>query len=340
MTDTQPANVASPPATITFREALARSLRLEMHGNPDLLVMGEIVATAAGASKIMGGLADEFGTDRVIETPVSENMLLGAALGGALGGHAMVIEVMSADFLLAAASEVLNDIAKWRYQHRWKDPLNLTVRMPMGSGVRFAGPEHQQCIEGYLHRAPGLTVVAPGSAATAGALLRSAIRLGDPVVFLEHRRLYETTAILADADGDCAPIGESVVAREGRDITVVAWSWMRRVAESAAETLAEDGIEAEIVDPVTIAPMDLGPILTSVAKTGRLLVVEEAPHTGSVGGGIIASAVQSAAIRHGQFDLITMPDVPHPFSGVLEALPIPTSLDVHDRVVRMVRGTP
>src|SRR5262245_51437487 len=179
---------------ITVRSAIAQVLRDEMREDEDLIVLGEIVATSGGIARVTTGLVDEFGPARVVETPISENIIVGAGLGGALAGRHMVVEVFSADMLLAAGSEVINDIAKWRYQHRWQQPLHLVLRMPMGIGQPWAGPEHSQCIEGYLIRTAGLTVVAPGSVLEAAGALRSSIRLGDPVVFLEHRRLYDTGA--------------------------------------------------------------------------------------------------------------------------------------------------
>jgi acetoin:2,6-dichlorophenolindophenol oxidoreductase subunit beta len=330
--------IAAEPRTLTYREALSHALRSELRENPDAILMGEVIATAAGGGRLTGGLADEFGPDRIIETPVSENMLVGAALGGALAGETMVVEVLSADFLFTAASEVLNDIAKWRYQHRWKGPLNLVLRMPMGSGVPFAGAEHTQCIEGYLHKAAGLTVVTPGCARTAGGLLRAAMGLGDPVVFLEHRRLYDVAAPASevDLDGSTVSIGRGAVVREGRDVTVVAWSWMRSVAEAAAEALARDGIEVELIDPMTIKPLDLELIVESVAKTGAMLVVEESPATGSVAATIIAGTVRRVDLPRGRADALTMPDVPLPFSAALAGIPIPTADQVRERVEGMV----
>jgi acetoin:2,6-dichlorophenolindophenol oxidoreductase subunit beta len=338
MSETLVPEVAADTATITFREAITRALQLELRENPDMLLLGEAIATAGGAVRVTTGLADEFGAERIIETPVSENIMMGAALGGALAGETMVVEVLSADFLFTAGSEVLNDIAKWRFQHRWRAPINLVLRMPMGTGVSFAGAEHTQCIEGYFHRAAGLTVVNPGSARTAGGLLRASLHLGDPVIFLEHRRLYDSTVALdeADLDGSTVTLGRASVVREGKDITVVAWSWMRAVCEAAAAQLEREGIDVELVDPVTIKPMDYDTILASAAKTGRLLVVEESPATGSVGATIITAAVRGIDIGHGQVDTITMPDAPLPFSAALEGLPIPTAGQVREKVVEMV----
>jgi len=315
----------------TYREALNRVLATEMKRDQRVLLLGETVATASGATRVTAGLAAEFGP-RVIETPVSENMLVGAALGGALGGMTMVVEVYSADFLLAAASELLNDIAKWRYQHRWAAPLRLVLRMCSGNGGISAGPEHSQCIEGYLHHAPGLTILAPSSVRDAAGGLRAALRSPNPVVFLEHRRLYDMRAEVTDEELDSLEvgIGRSAIVREGRDVTVVAWSWMRSLVERAAEALASEGVDVEIVDPVTIKPMDYDTIRASVEKTGHLLVVEESPRAGSVAATIVAEVVTAGVSA--RVSMLTMPDVPHPYAPGLEALPIPNV----DAVVREV----
>jgi pyruvate/2-oxoglutarate/acetoin dehydrogenase E1 component len=323
---------------ITVRQAIAQVLREEMRADPDVIVLGEIVATSGGIARVTTGLVDEFGPARVVETPISENIIVGAGLGGALAGRRMVVEVFSADMLLAAGSEVINDIAKWRYQHRWDAPLHLVLRMPMGIGQTFAGPEHSQCIEGYLLRTAGLTVVAPGAVLETAGALRAAIRLGDPVVFLEHRRLYDAAEPVGAAAVSAAetPLGEAVVVRPGEDLTLVAWAWMRRVAEQAAGALAAEGVSVEIVDPLTIKPMDLATICRSVARTKRLLVVEEAPRAGSVGAWIVAEVAREVELARGAADTLTMPDVPLPFSNALADAVVPDARAVTARVLAMV----
>jgi pyruvate/2-oxoglutarate/acetoin dehydrogenase E1 component len=330
------------PELITSRQAIASVLRSEMRADPDMIVIGEIVATSGGIVRVTTGLIDEFGPDRVVETPISENILVGAGLGGALAGRHMVVEVFAADMLFTAGSEVINDIAKWRYQHRWEDPIHLVLRMPMGIGQPFAGPEHSQCIEGYLMRTAGLTVVAPGTVLDAAGLLRSAIRLGDPVVFLEHRRLYDVEAPVSAENLGAAevPIGQATVVRPGDALTIVAWSWMRLLAEKAADELSAEGIEAEIIDPRTIKPLDMPAIIASVARTGSLLVVEEAPRTGCVGGSIIADVVREVDLGRGHADTLTMPDVPLPFDqGLADAL-VPSVSQIVETASRMVSESP
>lgn len=324
---------------MSFRAAIAETLRDEMRNDPNLIVVGEIVATSGGISRVTTGLAAEYGTDRVVETPIAENIIVGAALGGALAGRHMVVEVFSADMLFTAGSEVINDIAKWRYQHRHAAPLNLVLRMPMGIGQPYGGAEHSQCIEGYLLRTAGLTVVVPGCVRDAAGTLRAAIRLGDPVVILEHRRLYDTVAdvSLAELARTETDIGRAAVVRPGNDITVVAWGWMRKVASDAAKRLHREGIEVELIDPITIKPMDLATITRSVEKTGRLLVVEEAPHTGSVGSYIIAEMVRTVAIPPGYADTLTMPDVPLPFNQDLADAVVPQPEAIEERIRSMTR---
>ena len=326
------------PERMTLRATIADALRQEMRADPDLIVVGEIVATSGGIARVTTGLVHEFGPLRVVETPVSENMLVGAGLGGALAGRHMVVEVFAADMLFAAGSEVINDIAKWRYQHRWEQPIHLVLRMPMGIGQPFAGPEHSQCIEGYLLRTAGLTVIAPGTPWDARDLLRAAIRLGDPVVFLEHRRLYDL-AMSAPADGDQPPasIGRGCIARAGDAVTVVAWGWMRTLALEAAEQLAGAGIEVEIVDPRTVKPLDFELIISSVARTGALLVVEEAPRSGCVGDSIIAAAAMEVDLPRTRMDVLTMPDVPLPFDDRLAYAVVPSADQIKVAIAKIVK---
>jgi acetoin:2,6-dichlorophenolindophenol oxidoreductase subunit beta len=326
----------------TFRAGLRHVLITEMRKHPHVVVLGENVATWGGASAVTTGLIEEFGPQRVVETPVAENAIVGQALGAALGGLAVVLEVYSADFLFCAASEVVNDIAKWRFQHRWDGPLNLVLRMPMASSGIAAGPEHTQTIEGFLHRVPGLIVVIPSTVREAVGALRAAIWCGDPVVFLEHRRLYDLSETVApsELDGYSRDLRRGSLARTGNDVTVVAWGWMRHLVMRAAEALEEEGgASVEVVDPVTIKPLDADLIADSVRKTGKLLVVEEAPATGSVGGEIIAQVLERAVTGPEQVARLTMPDLPNPFHPGIEASIIPDEASIRATIERIV-GVP
>jgi acetoin:2,6-dichlorophenolindophenol oxidoreductase subunit beta len=313
---------------VTGREAIAAALRSEMEADPRMMVLGESVATWGGASGVTSGLREAFGAERVLETPVSENAIVSMTLGAALGGIPVIAEIYSADFLLCAASEVLNDIAKWRFQHRWQQPINLVLRMPMLSSGIAAGPEHTQAIEGYLHRANGLVVVVPGSVRDAAGALRAAIRCGDPVVFLEHRRLYDLAEPVDDVDLEryVRDLTRATVVSQGTDLTLVAWGWMRQVVTQVVASIeAKLGASIEVIDPVTIRPMDINSIQESVAKTHKLLVVEEAPQTGSVSGEIITAILEQQHSELLYARRLTMPDLPNPFSPELERQLVPSA---------------
>lgn len=321
----------------TGRDALNRALGDEMERDPSVLVIGETVRHI-GASGVTAGLYDRFGPERVIETPVSENAILGAALGLALEGFRPVVEIYAADFLLAVANEVLNDIPKWRQQQKLDRPLSITIRGCMGANGGL-GPEHSQSMEPFLHHAPGLTVVTPGSGDDMPGLLRASIRSDDPVVFLEHRRLYD--AIVSNSDPDEAlPLGSASLVIPGRDVTVVAWGWMRQVAGQAAEELRARGVEVELVDPRTIRPLDIPTIAESVARTSRLLVVEEAARTGSVAAEVITRVLEALPERRDiAVRRVTMDDVIHPYSASLERPLLPSSEDVVSAVDELIART-
>jgi pyruvate dehydrogenase E1 component beta subunit len=325
----------------TFREALNETLKKLMRGDASIIVLGETVATGGGAVRATAGLANEFGVLRVIETPVSENVLVGAGLGGALAGQKMMVEIYSADFLMTAASEVINDIAKWRYQHRISMPLNILMRMPMGNGGIWQGPEHSQCIEGYLIRTAGLIVAAPSTVADAVGVLKQGLNGGNPVVMLEHRRIYDNVrgSVLKAWDTPFT-FGKARTVTTGSDITLVAWSWMRLLAEEAAVQLKTEGISVELIDPVTIKPMDLETIRKSLDKTGRLLIVEEAPMTGSVASWIIGSFAQERNLDKECVKALTMPDIPHPYAGNLETIPLPSVDSIKECVYKMIKNVP
>ena len=314
---------------VTVREALRKAIFMEMEANPDLFLMGENMHYGGSLfSKVISSeFHQTFGKDRVIDTPVSENGIAGAALGIALAGMKVIAEIYSADFLYAVGNEILNDIPKWRYQHRYKAPLNLVVRAPMGvHRAGGGGPEHSQCPEAFLHNSPGLTIVAPATPADAVGLLRSALRSGDPVLFLEHRQVYD---IRGDVDFDSwftVPLDRAEVVCEGSDLTVVAWGLMRWRAYEAIQELRKEGIRAALIDPRTIKPLDMEPVLKSAAETRRLMIVEEAPLTGSIASEIIArTAEQTEGVR---FKRLTMPDIPYPYHPALEAKVIPSVRDI------------
>jgi pyruvate/2-oxoglutarate/acetoin dehydrogenase E1 component len=311
---------------ISFRDGLREVLRSELTREPRMVVVGENIATWGGAAGVTQGLVEEFGPRRIIETPVVENVIVGLALGGALAGLTVVTEVYSADFLLCAGSEVMNDIAKWRFQHHWDAPINLVLRMPMCSSGIAAGPEHTQAIEGLLHHVPGLVVVVPGDVREAIGSLRAALGCGDPVIFLEHRRLYDMrqAVSVSDLTGYKRNLKFGSIVTQGADLTVVAWGWMRQLVERVVRAAElERGPSIEVIDPVTIKPMDIDLITESVTTTKRLLVVEEAPITGSVSAEIVARVVEGRISGLRGVERLTMPDLPNPFDPELEASLVP-----------------
>ncbi len=317
----------------TTRDTINSVLGTELARDPRTLYLGETISYM-GSSATASGLYERFGSRQVIETPVSENGIFGAALGLALGGYRPIVEIYTADFLLAVANEVMNDIPKWRQQHALVGGLPITIRGWMGSTLG-RGPEHSQCMEAFLHHAPGLTIVCPGTPRDTAGLLRASIQSDEPVVFLEHRRIYDLEDELPDPDFVLS-LGKSEVVREGRDITIVAWSWMRHEAVKAADSLAEDGIKATIIDPRTIKPLDDAPIIASARATGRLLVCEESFVTGNIGAEIITRAVTACGPGL-RCNRVAMPDKVHPYSAAMESEIIPGMTEIVRAARNMVK---
>lgn len=331
MTTTAPA-----PATATMRHAITQALHEIMSADDDAIMLGEALDTRGGAAMVTFGFLSRYGAKRVIETPISENALVGMALGAAVAGLTVLAEVYSADFLFCAGSEVINDIAKWRYQHQWRKPIRLVLRMPAGSAGTWSGPEHTQSIEGLLNNVPGLRLVVPSDPANAGPALVEAANLGDPVVFLEHRSLYNRTDALPGPG--TTPVLNGRVVLPGTDATVVAWGAMLRVALEAASALANMGISVEVVDPVTVKPMNHGLVKSSLKKTGRLVVVDEGPRTGSLAAEVIVRALEDTPRPPEHVRRVTFPDVHHPFDPRLEAALLPQPSDVISAVQAVTRA--
>jgi pyruvate/2-oxoglutarate/acetoin dehydrogenase E1 component len=320
--------------TATMRKSITAALHDIMRANDDAIMLGEALDTRGGASEITYGFLDRYGPARVIETPISENALVGMALGAAVAGLRVVAEVYSADFLVCAGSEVVNDIAKWRYQHQWAKPLRLVLRMPAGSAGKWSGPEHTQSIEGILNNVPGIRVVVPSNANDARRALCEAIELGDPVIFLEPRSLYDLRCDQDDSTSGSVLQGR--VAREGTAATIVAWGAMQVRAAAACEELYGQGIDVELIDPVTVKPMNHELIHDSIRKTRKLLLVDEGPRTGSVAGEVIVRAMEEAPQALSAFARLTMPDVHHPFDPRLEAALLPSKDGIVQAVKRLL----
>jgi pyruvate dehydrogenase E1 component beta subunit len=293
---------------ITYAKALNEALDESMAEDEDVILYGCDVGRWGGIFKITGGLQTKYGEDRVFDSPISENVLVGAGVGAAVGGLRPVVELQFADFLLTAGDEVFFKAGMWRFMHGGAFDVPMVLRLP--SGATGAGPEHSACPEAYVMHSPGLLCCVPSTPADAKGLLKLAIRSNNPVMFFEHRRLYQTRGQIDD-DAPIAPFGKAAIRREGKHITVIAWQMMLNRAMRAAETLAADGIELEIIDPRTLAPFDFETILTSVKKTGACLVVEEGYRRLGVGAEIGARLFEEALpYLDRPFRRLAIPDVP------------------------------
>jgi pyruvate/2-oxoglutarate/acetoin dehydrogenase E1 component len=309
--------------TMRYREALNQALREEMQADESVFLMGEDIGVFQGAFKVTQGLLEEFGEKRVRDTPISENTIVGAGVGAAMTGLRPVVEIMTVNFSLLALDQIINCAASIRYMFGGQVKVPMVIRMPGGSGHQL-GPTHSHNFEAlYLH-IPGLLVAVPSTAADAKGLLKAAIRDDNPVIFIEHETLYGRRGEVED-DAEPIRFGEAKIAREGVDVTIVGVSRMVETALKAADTLAsEHEVEAEVIDPRTLRPLDLDTILESVRKTNRAIIVEEGWPHGGVGANL------AALIQEQAFDYLDAPvgrvtgaDVPMPYSKPLEQASFP-----------------
>jgi acetoin:2,6-dichlorophenolindophenol oxidoreductase subunit beta len=323
--------------SLTYAEALNEALREEMRRDPRVFVMGEDVAVWGGGGifGVTKGLVDEFGPQRVRDTPISEEAIAALAVGAAVGGARPVAEFMYADFMALAMEPIVNQAAKIRYMFGGKARVPVVFRAQEGAG-RGNAAQHSQSLEAWFCHIPGLKVVTPSGPADAKGLLVSAIRDDNPVVFLEHKALYNVRGPVP-AGEFTIPLGVADCKREGRHATFVGIHTMVHKALAAAETLAQDGIELEVIDPRTLAPFDLDAVVASVRKTGRLVVGHEAYERCGIGAEIIAGVVAAA------FDALDAPparvcgkDVPVPYNERLERAAIPQPEDIVAAVRRLV----
>ena len=278
---------------IRFRRALNEALREEMTRDERVYLIGEDLRDPWGGTyKVTENLSTEFGPERVLNTPIAEGGIVGCALGSALTGLRPVAEMMYLDFALLAMDQIVNQAAKIRYMTGGQVQVPLVVRL-VGGGYKSSAAQHGQSLEAWFAHVPGLLVAFPSTPADAKGLMKSAIRLDDPVVFIEHKSLYLDAGEVPDGE-HLVPFGQARVARQGTDVTIVAWGKMVPFALEAAETLAGEGVEAEVVDPRTLVPLDETAILESVARTGRLVVVHEAHRRGGFGGEVAAIVAERA----------------------------------------------
>lgn len=313
---------------MTYAQALRAALREEMLRDERVFLIGEDIGVYGGAFGVTDGLLAEFGSERIRDTPISEAAIAGAAIGAALGGLRPIAEFQFFDFILLAMDQLVNQAAKIRYMFGGTVSVPLVVRGPAGSGTGAAA-QHSQSLEALFAHIPGLKVVAPSTPRDAKGLLIAAIRDPNPVVFVEHKLLYRTKGEVPDGDF-ALPLGSAEVKRAGRDVTLVATQIMVPRALAAAERLAGDGIEVEVVDPRTLTPLDLPTIQGSVSRTGRLLIVHEAVKTGGIGAEIAAAIAESSAFEYLEAPIrrLAGQPVPIPYNKDLERCAVPQEDDI------------
>jgi pyruvate/2-oxoglutarate/acetoin dehydrogenase E1 component len=316
---------------LEFRDAIREALAEELERDPAVVFFGEDVAGPGGVFAVTGALAERFGSERVFDTPISELALAGAAFGAAATGLRPVIEIMFGDFMGLPMDSLVNQAAKFWYVSKEQGTVPLVVRSAVGAGGRF-GAMHSQIHGTWFQGVPGLKVVAPSSPADAKGLLKAAIRDDNPVIFMEHKRLYSIKGPAPETE--LVPLGKAAVVRAGSDLTIVSIAKGVRDALQAADTLSGDGLEAEIVDLRSLRPLDVETVMASVEKTNRVLVVEEGPRTGGWASGLLGILVEEALHDLDDAWTITTDDVPVPYSPSLEDALLP----VAETIVESVRS--
>ena len=313
----------------TYLEAIREGLWEEMERDPDVFLIGEDIGIYGGAFKVTAGFIEHFGARRVVDTPISESGIVGAAIGEGLMGLRPVAEMQFADFISCGFDQIVNFAAKCRY--RWGAAVPMVVRAPSGGGVH-GGPFHSQNPEMWFVRTPGLKVVAPATAYDAKGLIKSAIRDNDPVLFFEHKALYRRIKEDLPSEEYTVPIGKAKVVREGTDLTIVTYGAMVWVALDAAGKLAEEGASVEVVDLRTLLPLDRETVSESVRKTSKVLLLHEDTRTGGMAGELAASIIESVfEYLDGPIVRVTAPDTPVPYSPPLEDAFLPNAEKVVEK---------
>jgi len=314
-------------AKITMREAISQALWEEMEADPSVFILGEEVGVWGGSYAVTKGFFDHFGPERVRDTPIAEAAIIGAAIGAAMVGQRPVAELMTINFAFSSFDHIVNEAAKLHYMFGGQFTVPLVIRT-VGGGGRQLGATHSQTPDAIFAHFPGLKVVAPGTPADAKGLLKAAIRSNDPVLFIEHATMYQTRGEVPEGDY-VIPIGKSTIQRPGKDVTIITYSKGLEISMKAAEELAKEGIELEIVDLRSLRPLDMGPVLESFKKTNRAVVVEEGWKSFGVGSEIAARIYEEA------FDYVDAPvkrvaqdEVPLPYNRTLEQEALPQVSDV------------
>ena len=322
-------------AELTYREAVAYGIAQEMTRDPTLVMLGEDIAAAGGVFKTTVGLLERFGPDRIRDTPISEQAILGAAMGAAMTGIPVIAEVMFSDFLAVCWDLVANEIAKSRYMTDGQVSFPLVIRTANGGSVRF-GAQHSQSVENWAMMIPGLKVVAPSTPADMVGLMAAAIRDPDPVVFFEHKGLMGTKGEIPEGE-HVDELGTATVVREGTDVTIAALALMVPRALEAAERLQREGISAEVIDVRSLVPLDTRTLLASVAKTGRFFTVEENPRLCGWGAELVSIVADEAFWDlDGPSVRITTPHIPLPAAASLEDLAMPSVDRIYETVFKSV----
>jgi pyruvate/2-oxoglutarate/acetoin dehydrogenase E1 component len=323
---------------LSYLEAIREALRQEMQRDERVFIIGEDVGVYGGAFGVTLGLVEEFGEERVIDTPISELGIAGAITGAALAGMRPVGEIMFMDFTTLAAEQLVNQAAKIRFMFGGTATVPFVLRTPAGSGTGAAA-QHSQSLENWFVHVPGLKVVMPSTPYDAKGLLIVSIRDDNPVIFIEHKLLYKTKGPVPE-EPYTIPLSTTEVKREGRDLTIVATSIMVRRSLEAAEQLAQEGIEVEVVDPRTLKPLDEEPIVRSVIKTGRVLIVHEACRTGGYGGELAAVIAGSEAFDYLDAPIVRLAgrDMPIPYNRTLEYHTVPQVENIVEAARQLAQG--
>ncbi len=323
---------------ITMREAISQALWEEMERDEKVFIMGEEVGVWGGTYAVTKGFYDHFGPERVRDTPIAETAIVGGAIGAALTGLRPIAELMTINFAFVAMDHIVNEAAKLHYMFAGQFKLPLVIRATSGGGRQLAAT-HSQTPDAIFAHFPGLKVVSPGTPADAKGLLKSAIRSDDPVLFIENATLYQARGEVPEGEEHLEPLGKSKIQREGNDVTIVAYSKMVQAALQAAEMLAQDGIEAEVVDLRSLRPLDMGPVIDSFKRTNRAVVAEEGWRSYGVGSEVAARIYELA------FDYVDAPvkrvaqaEVPLPYNADLEQLALPQTEDIYHAAKEVVYG--
>jgi 2-oxoisovalerate dehydrogenase E1 component beta subunit len=320
-------------AEVTYLEAIRQGMQEEMRRDERVYLMGEDVGVYGGAFKVSAGMLEEFGPMRVIDTPLSESAIVGAAIGSSLLGQRPIAEMQFMDFVVCGFDQIVNMAAKLYYRNQMNVPI--VVRGPSGGGVH-GGPFHSQNPEAWFVHCPGLKVVAPSTPADAYGLIKAAVRDDNPVLYFEHKYLYRRLKDELPGDDYTVPIGKARVVQEGNDLTIYTYGWMVEQSQTAASELANEGISAEIIDLRTLLPLDRETILASIEKTSKALIVHEDTRTLGVGAEVAAILAEEAFdLLDGPIVRVTAPDTPVPFAPELEKAFLPNAEKIADAARRL-----